>query len=391
MILWSGVFITSAIFFFINNSRAKQRTVNVYNWGEFISDGKDGSIDVNREFTKRTGIKVNYNTYQNNESLLAKLRSGGINYDVIIPSDYMIAKLIEYNMLEKLDFDKLPNFNYIDPEFRNLIYDPQNAYSVPYVWGTVGIIYNKRVVDIPADEITWDIFWDKKYKGKILMFDNPRDALAIAQLALGISVNDLSQSNFEKAARKLREQKPLVQAYVMDQIFDKMSNEEAALAPYYTGDAIILIKKNPKLNVVIPKNGTTKFIDSMCIPKGAEHYNEALQYINFMCDPRISKANSKKIGYSSPEKIVREDVALASEHYVLNEINKQIDGKTQFFNGLPDDLNRKIEEMWVLVKVGQESKSLELICTIFILLLILVTSFFRKKMKNKKNKSTTAK
>ena len=391
MILWSGVFITSAIFFFINNSRAKQRTVSVYNWGEFISDGKDGSIDVNREFTKRTGIKVNYNTYQNNESLLAKLRSGGTNYDVIIPSDYMIAKLIEYNMLEKLDFDKLPNFNYIDPEFRNLIYDPQNAYSVPYVWGTVGIIYNKRVVDIPADEITWDIFWDKKYKGKILMFDNPRDALAIAQLALGISVNDLSQSNFEKAARKLREQKPLVQAYVMDQIFDKMSNEEAALAPYYTGDAIILIKKNPNLNVVIPKNGTTKFIDSMCIPKGAEHYNEALQYINFMCDPRISKANSKKIGYSSPEKIVREDVALASEQYALNEINKRIDGETQFFNGLPDDLNRKIEEMWVLVKVGQESKSLELICTIFILLLIWVTSFFRKKQKNKKHKSTTAK
>lgn len=376
--------VTTAIFVLVANKNKKEQvTINVYNWGELISDGKDDTLDVNLEFTKRTGIKVNYTTFQNNESLLAKLRNGGSNYDVIIPSDYMISKLIEYNMLEKLDFEKIPNFNYIDPNFKNLVYDPKNSYSVPYLWGTVGIIYNKKFVDIPEKDINWDIFWNEKYKGKILMFDNPRDAFAISQFSLGISVNDLSEENWEKAFQKLKLQKPLVNSYVMDQIFDKMGNEEAAIAPYYTGDAVNLIKKNPNLRLVIPKEGTNKFIDAMCIPKGAEHYNEALQYINFMCDPEISKANSIKTGYSSPEKIVREREDISSEQKYLNELNSEIDEKTQVFNGLPDDLNRKIEEMWVLVKIGEEGKGIELIITLLTVVILLIFSVFYKRIKNK--------
>ena len=346
---------------------------------------KRWNIDVNSEFTKRTGIKVNYTTFQNNESLLAKLRNGGSNYDVIIPSDYMISKLIEYDMLEKLDFEKLPNFSYVDPNFKNQVYDPQNLYSVPYLWGTVGIIYNKKFVNIPEKDINWDIFWNEKYKGKILMFDNPRDAFAISQFSLGISVNDLSEENWEKAFQKLKLQKPLVNSYVMDQIFDKMGNEEASIAPYYTGDAVNLIKKNPNLRLVIPKEGTNKFIDAMCIPKGAEHYNEALQYINFMCDPEISKANSIKTGYSSPEKIVREREDISPEQKYLNELNDEIDEKTQVFNGLPDSLNRKIEEKWVLVKIGEEGKGLELALTLLIMIgLLLLGVFYKKTERSKK-------
>lgn len=385
MILACGILlVTATIYYFIGNKKNKdQVTINVYNWGELISDGKDGNIDVNSEFTKRTGIKVNYTTFQNNESLLAKLRNGGSNYDVIIPSDYMISKLIEYNMLEKLDFEKIPNFNYIDLNFKNLVYDPENSYSVPYLWGTVGIIYNKKFVDIPEEKIDWNIFWNEKYKGKILMFDNPRDAFAISQFSLGISVNDLSEENWEKAFQKLKLQKPLVNSYVMDQIFDKMGNEEAAIAPYYTGDAVNLIKKNPNLRLVIPKEGTNKFIDAMCIPKGAEHYNEALQYINFMCDPEISKANSIKTGYSSPEKVVREREDISPEQKYLNELNNEIDESTQVFNGLPDDLNRKIEEMWVLIKIGEEGKGIELIITLLTVVILLIFSVFYKRIKNK--------
>lgn len=374
--------VTVAIYIFTGNkSNKEQVTINVYNWGELISDGKDGTLDVNSEFTKRTGIKVNYTTFQNNESLLAKLRNGGSNYDVIIPSDYMISKLIEYDMLEKLDLKKIPNFCYIDTKFKNLVYDTENSYSVPYLWGTVGIIYNKKFVDIPEKDINWEIFWNEKYKGKILMFDNPRDAFAIAQFSLGNNVNDLSKDNWEKAFQKLKLQKPLVNSYVMDQIFDKMGNEEAAIAPYYTGDAVNLIKKNPNLKLVIPKEGTNKFIDAMCIPKGAEHYDEALQYINFMCDPEISGANSKKTGYSSPEKIVRESEDILTEQKYLNELNNEVDEKTQVFDGLPDDLNRKIEEMWVMVKIGEESNAVGLILTLIILLGLLLFSVFYKKIR----------
>ena len=213
-------------------------TINVYNWGEYISNGVEGTLDVNAKFTRRTGIDVNYTTFDTNESLYSKLAGGGANYDVIIPSDYMVSKLIEEGYLEKLDFDNIPNFQYIDEQYRNPDYDPTNEYSVPYTWGVVGIFYNKNYV---KEEInSWKILWDEKYAGKILMFDNPRDSFGIAQKLLGYSFNSTDEREWQEAAMLLKEQKPLVQAYVMDQIFDKMANGDAWLAPYYAGDAATL-------------------------------------------------------------------------------------------------------------------------------------------------------
>ena len=185
-------------------------TINVYNWGEYISNGTEGSLDVNAEFTRRTGIEVNYTTFDSNESLYSKLAGGGASYDVIVPSDYMISKLMNENMLAELDFSNIPNFEYIDEQFRNPDYDPENKFSVPYTWGTVGLFYNTDYVTEPVT--SWSILWDEQYSGKILMFDNPRDAFAIAQERLGFSLNSTDESEWEQAAMLLKEQKPLVQA-----------------------------------------------------------------------------------------------------------------------------------------------------------------------------------
>lgn len=182
-------------------------TITVYNWGQYISDGTDGYLDVIEEFTAATGIKVNYITYDSNESLYTKLKTGGTTYDVIIPSDYMIAKLIEEDMLEELNFDNIPNYQYIDDEFRNMEYDPQNKYSVPYTWGTVGIIYNTKYVD-KADVTGWELLWNEKYAGKILMFDNSRDAFGIAEYLLGYDVNTTDEAELQACSAKLAEQKP---------------------------------------------------------------------------------------------------------------------------------------------------------------------------------------
>ena len=271
-------------------------TINVYNWGEYISNGTEGSLDVNAEFTRRTGIEVNYTTFDSNESLYSKLAGGGASYDVIVPSDYMISKLMNENMLAELDFSNIPNFEYIDEQFRNPDYDPENKFSVPYTWGTVGLFYNTDYVTEPVT--SWSILWDEQYSGKILMFDNPRDAFAIAQERLGFSLNSTDESEWEQAAMLLKEQKPLVQAYVMDQIFDKMESGEAWLAPYYSGDAGTLVENNENIKFIVPEEGTNYFVDAMCIPATAEHKKEAELYINFMCDPEISGANMDFVGYA---------------------------------------------------------------------------------------------
>jgi spermidine/putrescine transport system substrate-binding protein len=209
---------------------------------------------VNAEFTKRTGIKVNYMTYDSNESLYTKLKTGGSTYDIIIPSDYMIARLISEGMLEKLDLENIPNYKYVDEAYKNQAYDPNNEYSVPYTWGTVGVIYNSKYVS-ESDVGSWNLLWNKKYSGKILMFDNPRDAFAISEELLGIDVNTESPDDLRAAAYKLIEQKPLVQSYVMDQIYDKMEREEAWIAPYYAGDYLQMAGREPGSEVLFPQGG----------------------------------------------------------------------------------------------------------------------------------------
>ena len=241
-------------------------SINVYNWGEYISDGSEsGMTDVNKEFEALTGIKVNYTTYATNEEMYAKMKGGGADYDIIIPSDYMISRMIKEDMLAKIDYSAMPNTKYIMDSFRGLEYDVNDEYSVPYMWGTVGIIYDKDIVT--EENIGWDILWNEKYEGNILMFDNPRDAFAIAENMSGYSMNTESADELKGAAEKLKEQKPLIQAYVMDQVFDKMGAGEAALAPYYAGDAVTLMQDYDNLDFAIPESGTNIFVDAVCFPK----------------------------------------------------------------------------------------------------------------------------
>ena len=355
----------------------------VFNWGEYISDGSNGALNVNEEFTKRTGIYVNYSTFQSNESLFAKIQNGGAKYDVIIPSDYMISKMIKMDMLQKLDFEKIPNYSHIDETFRSLEYDPTNEYSVPYTWGVVGIFYNKKLVDEEEKDINWNILWNKKYSGKILMFDNPRDAFAISQIRLGISLNSDKKSEWLKAANDLKQQKPFVQAYVMDQIFDKMANGEAALAPYYNGDAATLLERNKNIGFVIPKEGSNKFVDAMCIPKNAEHPTEALAYINFMCDPKIAAENIKYIGYSSPESAAKNQLDPKVANSKICYPDNQILKNTQVFTALPDELNAFIDSLWVNIKTGEEGNPSALIAVLIGFILLYLIVFFLKKKKNK--------
>ena len=274
-------------------------SINVYNWGEYIPDGsEEGVLNLNAEFTKLTGITVNYSTYATNEELYAKLKGGGSTYDIIIPSDYMISRMIKENMLEPLDKSNIPNFANIMDKFKSSEYDPSSKYSVPYTWGTVGIIYDTTVVD--EEDIGWDILWDEDYSGRILMFDNPRDAFAIAENMLGYSLNTENSEELEKAAEKLKEQKKVVQAYVMDEIFDKMGAGEAIIAPYYAGDAVTLMDEYEDLGFVIPDSGTNLFIDAACIPKGCRNKEAAEMYINFLNEPDVAYAIADFIGYSTP-------------------------------------------------------------------------------------------
>lgn len=357
-------------------------TINVYNWGEYISNGTEGSLDVNAEFTRRTGIAVNYTTFDSNESLYSKLAGGGANYDVIIPSDYMISKMIDENMLAALDYSNIPNFQYIDEQFQNPDYDPSCIYSVPYTWGTVGLFYNTDYVN---EEITsWSSLWDEKYSGKILMFDNPRDAFAIAQMRLGFSLNTTNADEWEEAAMLLKAQKPLVQAYVMDQIFDKMESGEAWLAPYYSGDAGVLVEENDNIKFIIPEEGTNYFVDAMCIPITAEHKTEAELYINFMCDPEIAGTNMDYVGYATPETAAKEYLASEVTENPIFYPDQSVLDKTEVFVDLPDETGVLVDTLWAEVKMGGPGESIVLVAIILVFLAIYVVVLIWKKRKQKR-------
>ncbi|MBQ9078034.1 MAG: ABC transporter substrate-binding protein [Ruminococcus sp.] len=361
-------------------------SINVYNWGEYISTGADeGTLDVNAEFEKLTGIKVNYTNYATNEELYAKLKGGGTTYDVIIPSDYMISKMIKEKLIQPLDMENIPNFRYIMDNYRNLAYDPENAYSVPYTWGTVGIIYNAEEIDIPREEIDWDILWNKEYKDQILMFDNPRDAFAIAEIMLGYSLNTEDPAELKAAAEKLREQKDVVQAYVMDEVFDKMAAGEALLAPYYAGDALTILEDNEDLDFAVPKSGTNLFVDAMCIPTSAKQKEAAEMYINFMCEPDIAFANIDYICYSTPhsaafdmldEEVQNDPVSYPDSEFIAN--------KTTVFVNLSDDANEMMSQLWTEMK--SETANTWFV-PIFLVVCILIMAFvlIRRHIKRKKD------
>lgn len=325
-------------------------SINVYNWGEYISDGSDYDIpDINAEFERLTGITVNYSTYATNEELYAKLRGGGASYDIIIPSDYMVSRMIKEDMLEKIDYSNIPNIKYIGEEYKNKDYDPTGEYSVPFTWGTVGIIYNTNEVE--EEDFGWDILWNEKYADKILMFDNPRDAFAIAENMLGYSMNTENESELEAAAEKLAEQKPVVQAYVMDEVFDKMGAEEAVLAPYYAGDAKTLMGEFDFLDFKIPASGTNSFYDAVCIPKGSKNKEAAEMYINFLCEPETAYYNINFIGYSTPNTAAYEmlDDDIKNDGFSYPDADF-LNNKTEVFKNMSDTANQKMQDLWTKIK-----------------------------------------
>lgn len=348
--------------------RDKGITINVYNWGEYISDGsEENTLNVNAEFTDLTGIKVNYTNYATNEELYAKLKGGGASYDIIIPSDYMISRMIHENMLQKLDFDNIPNFKYITDTFVNPEYDPQNEYSVPYTWGTVGIIYDTTMIDIPPEEIDWDILWNEDYSDRILMFDNPRDAFAIAEIRLGYSLNTEDAKELENCADLLKEQKTIIQAYVMDEVFDKMGAGEALVAPYYAGDAVTLMDEYEDLGFVTPKSGTNLFVDALCIPAGAKQKEAAEMYINFMCEPDIAYATTSYIGYSTPNSAAFDMLDEETQNdKVSYPDNEYLNNNTTIFRNLSDEANQKMQDLWTDIKSTQDESQNKWIVPLFL-------------------------
>ena len=348
-----AVVLLFGIGFGVLSARKETVTLNVYNWGQYIADGSDGSMEVIAEFEKRyPHIKVNYSTYDSNEIMYSKLSNGGITVDVIIPSDYMIARMIQEDMLLPLNFDNIPNYQYIDEDFRNTAYDPENKYSVPYTWGTVGLLYNTKYVD-EADVTGWELLWNDKYAGKILTFGNSRDAFGIAQFMLGYDINTTDKAELDDCAELLKKQKPVLQQYVMDEIFAIMQNEEAWIAPYYAGDCLTMMGENENLDFFLPGHqGFNMFIDAMCIPTCAKEKEAAELFINFLCDPEIAGANMDWICYGTPLSAAKEfmDPETVSDPVTYPDEEALANGSS--FAYLPEDISRYVEKLFMEVRNG---------------------------------------
>ncbi|PJI07505.1 MULTISPECIES: ABC transporter substrate-binding protein [Clostridium] len=271
-------------------------TLNVFNWGEYIDK------DIIKDFTAKTGIKVNYETFSTNEEMYEKVKSGTSTYDLICPSDYMIDRMIKEKLVQPIDFKNLSNYSNIDSKYKNLSYDPSNKYSVPYMWGTIGIIYDKTQIKDKID--SWNDLWDAKYKGKVYMSDDMRNSLGISLKRLGYSMNSKNASEINKAANELIKQKEEINpVYVGDEIKDDMRNGEKPIGVIYSGDAAVLMNENPnKYEYVIPKEGTNIWFDSWVIPKNAKNKEAAEKFLNYLLDAKVNKKNVDYIGYGTPNK-----------------------------------------------------------------------------------------
>lgn len=321
--------------------------INVFNWGEYISDGSDGTLDINAAFEAVTGIKVNYTTFESNEQMYAKLKSGAVSYDIIIPSDYMIERLKNENMLKKIDVKSLSNYKYIADEYKGLYFDENEEYSAPYNVGMVGLIYNKTMVDEPID--SWNVMWDEKYKDNILSFSNPRDAFMIAQMLLGQSLNTTDKAQWDKAAQKLIEQKTVLQGRVMDEVFNKMESGNAAIAAYYAGDCLTMIEENPDLAFVYPKEGTNIFVDSVCVPSSSKNTDAAMLYMNFLMEPQIALATAEYLCYASPNTAVinNEEYSYFGSEILYPAKDKY--PKVEYYHDLDKETRDYYERLWETV------------------------------------------
>lgn len=338
--------IIGGIFYNLNTMKNHSgEKVIVYNWGEYL-DPK--TIEL---FEEETGISVTYEEYETNEIMYPKIVSQAIAYDVVCPSDYMIQRMIENDLLAEINLDNIPNIKDMDPTYmeQSKSFDPKNKYSVPYCVGTVGILYNKSMVKEPVD--SWDILWNPKYKDSILMQDSVRDAFAVALKRLGHSINSTEVDQLAAAAEDLMEQKPLVQAYVVDQVRDKMIGNEAALGVIYSGEAGYTKRENPDLEYVIPKEGSNVWIDSWVIPKNAQNKENAEKFINFMCRPEIALMNFEYLTYSTPNLKAREmieDEEIRNSKILFPEPEDLSNCET--FQFLGDDVDSYYNELWNKVK-----------------------------------------
>lgn len=356
-------------------------TLNVYNWGEYISNGSDDSVDVVAAFEKLTGIEVNYTTFDSNESMYAKLKSGAASYDIVIPSDYMVAKMIAEDMLLPLNYDNIPNFQQINEEYRNPDYDPDNAYTVPYMLCTTGIIYNTTMVE--QAPTCWADLWDEQYEGNILMFNNSRDAYAIGAFKMGKSINPATTAEVDEVVEELKAQKPLVQAYVMDEIFDKMIGGEAAIGVYYSGDAITMIDDNPDLAWVFPEEGSVLSVDCMCIPATSTQQEAAEMFINFMCEVDVGAANAEYIGYTTPMDAVWEVLDEELKYSEIAYPSEEIAAKEQVFTALNDEVNSELDMKWSEMKSYNEGGSGYLFLLLLLAMLALACFNIWRKVRRK--------
>ena len=334
-----------------DSGNGSQRVLNVCSWGEYIDES------LIEEFEAQTGIEVNYRTSPSNEELYSTLQSGGTSYDVIVPSDYMISQLIEEDMLQPLDYSKIPNFEKIDDRFKNLSYDPENLYTVPYTWGTLGIIYNTTMVDEPIT--SWSAMFDEKYAGDVLLINNSRDALGMALYYLGYSVNTTDEAQIREAFQLLSDavSKGVYQGKVMDEVFQKMEQGNAAIATYYAGDYLTMLENNPDLAYVVPEEGSNWFVDAMCILKDAQNVDEAHEWINFLASTEANLANMDYIWYASPNTEALEQYPayyeetygepLDMELYEIMAAPQEVLDRCESYLVLPEATRTLYNDLWI--------------------------------------------
>ena len=351
--------------------------LNVYNWGEYIDDEE---IDVISQFERLTGCEVNYTTFESNENMYSKLSGGGVSYDIVIPSDYMVERLISEEMLLPLDYNNIPNFQkyFSEEKYGYLVENNIKDYAVIYNVGTTILIYNKKLVK--EEPTSWKVLWDEQYKGKILMFNNPRDAFAIAQFVLGQDINTTSKEDWDAAAELLMEQRKKVKPeYVMDEVFIKMESGEYAFATYYAGDYELMVENNPDLGFVFPEEGVNTFYDAMCIPNSAQNKKGAEAFINFMMEPEIALANAEYIYYATPNKSVLEnpDYSLIDSEAVYPEGLEN----TQSFHNLPVDTLQYMNSLWMKVKGENDAQGLYVafFSVIAVVVVIIIAHILKKK------------
>ena len=378
-------------------------TLYVYNWGEYISDGSEGTLDVNEMFeqwyfeTYGVRVEVNYSTYSSNESMYAKLSSGSVNYDVVVPSDYMIERMIAEDMLAELNFDNIPHASNLHPDFFGPdavydYYDPDNKYAIPYMYGMIGIIYNTTMVEADDPSLgSWSLMWDERHAGNILQFNNSRDAFGTAQYFLGLDVNSTDEAEWRQALEKLKEQKPILQGYVMDEIFNKMENGSAAIAAYYAGDFLSMYENNEDLEFFYPAEGTNLYVDAMCIPKTSQNKEIAEAYIDFMLTEEAAVANAEYTYYASPNNAVRENEEYREYMNSIKEGGYDLmygtdSVKTSSYKNLGGDQLIMLNELWEELKSDiQVGLPIYVICGAILLVLIGGGTFLgvRKKIRDK--------